>query len=279
MANNKFFMLWNNAFQVNYDINPWMKGNESKVNVNRAYTQWQNLKQTLESIAGNEVVAGEMFGDEGENLPDIVFTANCGFIVPQTKTFIVSNFYHEQRKPESLHFAKFFTEFLDYELYSMPWTFEGAGDVLYDETKNIIWVGTGSRTNKNVIPVIREMAPKGTEVIEVKLVNSNYYHLDTCLCPLSKGCLGYNLAFDSKSVYNIQEVYGNDEMIWVSNDDAAKFACNAVEAGDDYVVMNLGISQELTEDIHKIGYKAYEIPLDEFLKSGGSAKCLTFKIY
>ena len=43
------------------------------------------------------------------------------------------------------------------------------------------------------------------------------------------------------------------------------------------VVTNSGCPQ-LAADLNKLGFATRSTPLDEFLKAGGSAKCLTFRL-
>jgi N-dimethylarginine dimethylaminohydrolase len=58
--------------------------------------------------------------------------------------------------------------------------------------------------------------------------------------------------------------------------DALRFACNAVCVGTS-VVLPAGcpVTQRLLKD-H--GYTPVPLPLDEFMKAGGSAKCLTLAL-
>jgi N-dimethylarginine dimethylaminohydrolase len=55
--------------------------------------------------------------------------------------------------------------------------------------------------------------------------------------------------------------------------EAERFACNAVVGGNN-VVMNTGCPVARGK-LEALGFNVYETPLDEFLKAGGSAKCLT----
>ena len=63
------------------------------------------------------------------------------------------------------------------------------------------------------------------------------------------------------------------DLIPVPANEAERFACNAVVGGNN-VVMNTRcpVARGKLEDL---GFNVHETPLDEFLKDGGSAKCLT----
>ena len=58
--------------------------------------------------------------------------------------------------------------------------------------------------------------------------------------------------------------------------EAERFACNAVVVGKT-VIVNAG-SKQLAAGLRNWGYTPIEVELDEFIKAGGSAKCLTLRL-
>jgi N-dimethylarginine dimethylaminohydrolase len=113
--------------------------------------------------------------------------------------------------------------------------------------------------------------------VALQLVDPRFYHLDTCLCPLSGGHLMYYpAAFDAASQAAIVARVPQDKRIAVSEEDALAFACNAVNL-DDLVILNRA-SESLRGRLDEAGYRVQETPLHEFLKAGGSAKCLTLRL-
>lgn len=68
----------------------------------------------------------------------------------------------------------------------------------------------------------------------------------------------------------------NEKRIVVSEADALQFACNAVDL-DGRVIMNRA-SPELQTRLRAVGFKPVLTPLSEFLKAGGTAKCLTLHL-
>jgi N-dimethylarginine dimethylaminohydrolase len=62
----------------------------------------------------------------------------------------------------------------------------------------------------------------------------------------------------------------------VQSDEARAFACNAVVVHST-VMTNTGCPQ-LHADLRDRGYTPVETPLGEFVKAGGSAKCLTLRL-
>ena len=65
-------------------------------------------------------------------------------------------------------------------------------------------------------------------------------------------------------------------LIAATEDEAKRFGCNAVVVGKT-VVTNTGCEQ-LSADLRAAGYTPVAVELDEFFKSGGSAKCLTLRL-
>ena len=78
-------------------------------------------------------------------------------------------------------------------------------------------------------------------MIPLELVDPYYYHLDTCFCPLSPGqAIYYPAAFDD---YGRQALRAQcHELIAVDEEEARRFACNAVVVGRT-VVTNSGCPQ------------------------------------
>jgi len=109
------------------------------------------------------------------------------------------------------------------------------------------------------------------------LIDSRFYHLDTCFCPLSGGeLLYYPAAFDRYGQATIAERVATERRLAVPEQEALKFACNAVCVGK-HVVLPAGCPSTMAL-LESRGYQLHPVPLDEFMKSGGSAKCLTLAL-
>jgi len=108
-------------------------------------------------------------------------------------------------------------------------------------------------------------------------VNSHFYHLDTCFCPLSGGeLLYYPPAFDRYAQAAIAERIGEARRVVVPESEALRFACNAVCVAK-HVVLPEGCPETI-QRLEARGYTTHPLPLDEFMKAGGSAKCLTLAL-
>lgn len=254
-------------FSVSYTINPWMDNNIGKVDQELSTIQWLNLRNTIED---NNYKILEV--NPVKDLPDIVFTANAAVILPN-KQVIVSNFKKSQRKNETFYYKEWF-EKNDYTVIDVPndIAFEGAGDALYD-SYGYLWMGNGFRTDSEAVNFVRNNYRK---TFQLNLINPSFYHLDTCFCPLENGHLIYYPgAFDNNSIDLIYEIF-DGKAIAVSENDANKFACNAVNLGSKIILNDC--SDELVNKLADIYFEVIKVDMSEFMKSGGSCKCLTLKI-
>ena len=204
----------------------------------------------------------------------MVFTANAGAVYGNKA--IASHFMPMERRAEEAHFKTWFRE-NGFELLALDEKigFEGAGDCLRDRRGPWLWTGYGFRTE---IEAHKEIAAFfDLEVVSIRLVDSRFYHIDTCFCPLTDGFLMYHPpAFDYDSRIAIESRIPPHKRIVVDTMDAGNFACNAVNV-DDKVFLNKA-SEPLQARLMLAGFKVTEVDLSEFLKAGGSAKCLTLRL-
>jgi N-dimethylarginine dimethylaminohydrolase len=254
-------------FSIDYEINPWMRVT-NRADPERARRQWARLMEVLEKNIGVRLermqpVAG---------LPDLVFTANAGSVMGRKA--VPSRFRHPERQREEEHFERWFRgQGYDVTVLEKGLFFEGAGDLLGFPDA---WFG-GYRQRSDIRSYERLSDIFGVEIIPVELVDGRFYHLDTCFCPLSGGeLLYYPSAFDRYAQAVIAERLPADRLLPVPEMDALRFACNAVCVGKD-VVLPSGCP-DAERALRERGYETHAVELDEFMKSGGSAKCLTLAL-
>ncbi len=251
-------------FGIEYEINPWMKV-EHGATRERAQAQWLKLHDTLRGLG---VILELMTPRQG--LPDLVFTANAGLVFQNR--FFSSAFRHEVRARESPYFdAWFAVHGFTVEHVPEGVFFEGAGDALF--CGRTLFAGyrirSDVRGHQHLGKVLNRL------VLPLELVSPHFYHLDTCFCPLAPGeAIYYPGAFDSYGQKVLQTQVPN--LVAVDEEEAKRFACNAVVVGKT-VVTNAGCNR-LHSDLRRMGYEPIGVELDEFLKSGGSAKCLTLRL-
>jgi len=83
-------------------------------------------------------------------------------------------------------------------------------------------------------------------------------------------------AFDAISLAKIEAYYSVEKRIVVSETDAVRFACNAINIGHNVILNN--ISSELADQLQARGFNVIEVELGEFIKAGGAAKCLVMRL-
>lgn len=255
-------------FSVDNVINPWMAGNEGQLDLDRARRQWDNLHDSLSAVAAIELL------DPQPGLPDLVFTANAGLVCGNR--VVPSHFMPHERRPEEAFLKKWLAE-RGFELCVLPDDvgFEGAGDCLIDRGGPWMWTGFGFRTEIEAHGFLADWFRR--EVVSIRLTDARFYHIDTCLCPLSGGyLLYYPDAFDTASNAKIEQRIPSERRIAVSAEDAALFACNAVNVAEHIFLHDC--SPVLETELCRLGFTLHRTPLSEFLKSGGSAKCLTLRL-
>jgi N-dimethylarginine dimethylaminohydrolase len=252
-------------YNIEYEINPWMSRSRQSDSL-LALEQWQALYQLLKNHLDMDVSLIE----PSPGLPDMVFTANAG-LVWQNK-FIVSNFRHQVRRGEARQFENWFAV-RSYEIVHLPEQndFEGEGDLLMCGDR--LFAGYPARSSITSHQRTAEIIER--EIVSLKLTNDWFYHLDTCFCPLSSDeAIYYPGAFDADGIKALERRIGT--LIAVTEEEAQRFACNAIVVKKN-IIMNQGCPN-IRGELEARGFSVFEIPLTEFIKAGGSAKCLVLKV-
>jgi N-dimethylarginine dimethylaminohydrolase len=255
-------------FGVQYTINPWMEGQIGQVDAVIALRQWTEFYNTLQSQAEIYLI------DPQPQLHDLVFTANAGLMIDGQ--FIPSRFKHEERQREEPFFLKWFETHSD-RIIPLPKNicFEGAGDALIQPDCKRLWAGHGFRTDLESHLLLAKQL--NLDVVSLRLTHSHFYHLDTCFCPLLDGqAMYYPAAFDAASLKTIETHIRPENRIIVSEVNAYHFACNAVLV-DRTLFLNHAES-DLIQLLEQKGYTPIVQPVSEFLKAGGSNKCLALSL-
>lgn len=251
-------------FGIEYEINPWMN-RQRQSDREVAIAQWRALRNLLEQAGARVSTLDPIPG-----LPDLVFTANAALIYRETA--VMARFRHSERQGE----VAIDEEWLGRHGFAIEHVpegtnFEGAGDALF--CSDTLFAGYRIRSDAKGHQQIGAML--GRRVIPLELVNTYYYHLDTCFCPLAAGmAIYFPAAFDDYGQRALLEHV--PELIAVEESEAQRFACNAVVVGHT-VVTNTGCPQ-LHDALRARGFEPRETCLDEFVKAGGSAKCLTLRL-
>jgi N-dimethylarginine dimethylaminohydrolase len=252
-------------FDVEYEINPWMhkEVRPDKKKAMEAYTQIKAKYREL-GVEVHEI-------PQVKGLPDMVYTANLGYL--RNSTFIRANFKYEQRRKEADYAERFLEKHFDVETVALPEGvyFEGQGDLLSDGER--FFFGWGKRSSKEAHAYLEDFLNSPVE--EFELVNPYYYHLDTCFAPLTQDLVVINPeSFTEEGKKKVYTCF--DQVIEASEEDNKVLACNMVRV-DKTIIVGAGITTVLKDKLSKVGYNIFEVPMDEYLKGGGSVKCCTFE--
>jgi N-dimethylarginine dimethylaminohydrolase len=274
----RFLMCQPDHFAVDYAINPWMNpqswASESKILIDASRREWAALHRALAGLgAAIELVP------PAQHLPDLVFTANAAVVLDRKA--VLARFRYPERRGEEEPFESGFRALQGRGLIDMvaklpgDLVLEGAGDCVWDRTRNLFWMGYGPRSDRDAAGPIRDIF--GVDTIALELADARFYHLDTALCPLSRGEVMFvPAAFTPEGLARIYEHVAPAQRIEVPMEDACHLAANAVCVGGTVVTSHCG--GHLRRQLAERGYHALTTPLRSFLRSGGAAFCLTLRL-
>ncbi len=265
-------------FAVDYAINPWMDpadwAQKSKSLGLRARREWQGLRRRILSLGATVEEVPAVAG-----LPDLVFTANAAVVMDGIA--LVARFRHPERQREEQHFERDFRKLWARGLLAGVRTMpddillEGAGDCVWDQARQMFWMGYGPRSDRDAAAVVSETF--GIETIALELADPRFYHMDTAISALPRGEILYvPSAFTEAGTKEIFDRTTAEQRIALEPADAAVFVANAVHIGDDIIMSHC--SDSLRERLEGAGYRVHATPLGAFHKSGGSAFCLTLRL-
>ncbi|GAA0545858.1 N-dimethylarginine dimethylaminohydrolase [Rhizomicrobium palustre] len=272
------FMVEPTHYEVSYVINPWMQPGawheDPARHLREAAAASATLKQAL-TEAGADVLS--IPGAPG--LPDMVFPANAAVVL--NRRAIVARFACAERRGEEAHFLKAFQDFkargLIDEVTQYPEGVfqEGAGDAIWDDTRQHFWAGYGQRTVKASLKITENFFD--VPLVPLELVSPRFYHLDTCFLVLSGGeVLYYPPAFSDEGHQTIAAVAGRENVLEARDEDAAGFCVNAVNFGREIIMARP--PQRLKAELEERGYRVHAVDLDPFILSGGGAYCMTLRL-
>jgi N-dimethylarginine dimethylaminohydrolase len=265
-------------FNVSYVINPWMRPGDWAADpagyAAEARASFNALCAALrEAGAALEIIEG-MAG-----LPDMVFPANAAVVLDRRA--IVARFACAERRGEERPYLWALQDCVRRGLLDEVAQFpegcfqEGAGDAIWDATRQVFWAGHGQRSILAATRVLGDFF--GGEVVPLELATDRFYHLDTCFCPLSGGeVLFYPPAFTRESLARIHDLVAPAQRLEASAEDAAAFCVNAVNIGS--VVVMARAPAHVRAMLAERGYTVRDVDLDPFILSGGGAYCMTLRL-
>jgi N-dimethylarginine dimethylaminohydrolase len=267
----KVLMVQPTYYSVDYIINPHMEDQVGKVDQLKARNQWEVIRDIFSQIGIEpQTIKGQ------ENLPDMVFSANQSlpFINQEGDRHVMMSIMHApQRKKEVSFIEQWYRQngYVTHHLGKETEDFEGCGDAIWHTGKRFLWGGYGFRSSMKALEQISEQFD--VPVISLKLIDENFYHLDTCLCVLDRNtALIYPGAFTDEGLELIDAVL--DRVIHATQQEATElFACNAVCPDEKNVIIQQG-STDVNKKLRDAGFAVHEVDTSEYLKSGGSVFCM-----
>ena len=276
MDGRPFFVMTDpGCFDVSYRINPWMDPDTwTPEQAAQACAGSGALRQALEAAGAHVEMIGAVKG-----LPDLVFPANAAVVLDGR--VLMARFRHPERQGEEPVFRGVFqklkTRGLVHDIVDFPEGVfhEGARDAIWDAERKLFWCGYGPRSSRAAIPIIRKTF--GHETVALELATEQFYHLDTCFCPLAGGkVLYYPAAFTPDALATIRARVPESQRIEASAEEAAAFCVNAVNI-DSKVIMAKA-PESLRRTLRSRGYSLTEVDLAPFILSGGASYCMTLRL-
>lgn len=231
-----------------------------------AHHQWKTLYHVMQN-SGAKISLIEPV----EGLPDMVFTANAGLVCKDK--VILGHFKHRERQGEEKHYAKWFSD-QGYNCYRLPdgISFEGEGDTVF--YKDTLLLGHGFRTDMASHPRIGDITGRGYK--SLRLIDPHFYHLDTCLLFIEEIdlLLYYPGAFHPESVKDIEGL--PSKILKLPEEDAKLFVCNSICIGMNLLLHKC--TDALLTKLKEYGLNIISSDISEFIKSGGSVRCMVLHL-
>ena len=177
--------------------------------------------------------------DGAPGLPDMVFPANSAVVL--NGRALISRFRYHERQGEERHFVNEFARLKDLGTFKAVaqqpkgiWQ-EGAGDCIWDASRQMFWAGFGPRSSYKSLASLKDFF--GEPMKSLELVSGRFYHLDTCFAALSGGkILYYPPAFSRLSLTLIRDQVPGPLAHRGERRRRGRFAVNAVNVGREIVM-------------------------------------------
>jgi len=270
---NRVLMADPEYFDVEYVGNPHMEGNLGRVDRFTARLQWKKLVESYEKLGIPVDVLPAV-----PLLPDLVFTANQALALPpgilaEEPSVVISLMNSARRQAETPEVAAFFARAgLHLERmnpYVVP-RFEGAGDTIWQPGRALLFAAVGPRSAAEAYPFLA--AWTGLPIVVLRLCDSRFYHLDTCLAVLDdETAVYYPGAFDESSRALLQALF--TQLVEVTELEAMQMVCNGHCPDQRHFLVQAGCDR-VNAQLRELGFVVCELETSEFLLSGGSVFCM-----
>lgn len=238
------------------------------------------LAATLAGVGGNVVVEDYswVLSSRAEFVRDPAFIGPDNTVYLSAESRFGGMMYQmEQDAIREVLEKQGYTRFMEVEA-----SFEG-GSVIYDPHHNVLFIGqqTGQTQEslENAVAQLGEASGLETVGLKQNPDHSQLFHLDLYLSVLPNGeVLFFKDAVTPESQREVISRVGEDNIIYVSEQDAYSFATNLVAVGD--VLVSANMSDALDAELTSRGYTVVEaedrgLATTDWSLSKGGPDCLT----
>lgn len=250
----------------------------------KAVQQWNNLKNILTQKLGVKIY----LLDPDPMLFDQVYTADASvsLVVSNQDFSLISYFMHPKRQAEAnKHYDFLVKEFPKRKIIILKSEFEGSGDNVYDSFRDVYWSGYNldlrhpaeGRSNKDNHALLSESLNITVNSLQVK---RPYFHIDTCLAPLSRGHMiifeeglhpdSYKMVLEKG--FKQFDLDPLEYLIYANEDEAYQYACNIINIDNKVILPKCG--SRIPRQLQKVGYDVFEVDVSQFIYAGGGPHCL-----
>ncbi len=207
---------------------------------------------------------------------DAVFATDTGEQISDEK-FLLAKLNNERRKGEE-DGTKELARLLGLTIHVLAgYNIEG-GDLIYNKKLNTLFVGEGFRNIGQPSEALAKRFPD-VRVVGVKLINEEHYHLDCCFSALDDGqVLVLKEAISQDSLIQIEQIVGEDNILYVNKEEALKFATNVVNDVKDIIGPENSLNDKSKEVLKGWGYRMHEVGYNTMSLSGGSIRCSVLQL-
>lgn len=259
------------SYRTSFLFNPWLDYRDDEVDATKARAQWDELVSTL-----NEHCTATSFIEPSDDSPAMVFTADGALVYWERRAIVLRN--DGSRSYSESYFVRDWLRANGYGFESLPpqYTLDGGNIVRLSSSTYLVGLKPGSPGHaERYLGRLLKMVADAT-VLPLALSDRRYLHLDMVVGNLAgRGLLVYWDGLHPASREHLKR-WASDQvpLIDVSEQDAARFACNTIATPDGSIVTG-PVSDELAGRIAHLGLRPVRVDLSEFYKAGGGAKCLT----
>lgn len=257
-------------FAVHFLGNPWLDWQDT-VNPDRARVEWEALRAAIMASGGCTALIPAQPGASA-----MTFVRDAALMYAPRQALLLRN-DGARGEVEPQCYGRWFRK-QGYRTETSPYRIDG-GNILRC-TDGRYLVGIKPEASGRVERYLARLVARhgGARCLGIPLADPRYLHLDLVLADLGgRGWLVYPDGFCRGAFSHPawKQVFLDRPVITVDRDEAGRLACNVVVVGE--TVIGGGLSPRLARAIERLGLTAVPTPLDEFVKAGGGAHCLTLE--